>query len=305
MKAKYISISMFIFLIVGISFVDQTQVRAEINLGDGICSDDEMAQNLCIKAWEYVIEVFPDSTGTWPFITADGMYKAFQYRAYAPAGCTSPTWSYSVTQWEVCPDSTNVDYIADSDPTGSSLIIKNCKVSGCGELSALCDGSHQLWKLNPTLVCGANASSLVFTIYTPIDSGLSCGNPTYTRTSDGCQGGLLRGPGCFNPGTIETTRVFDNGTTTVNYDICTGTPTNVQFEGLSTEKGKAWICTSNPLTTTGYDCSSRVNCGPDTSGCLIYGPDRICMVRTHTPVDNKKRTMILLQYFSRRYYRSI
>jgi len=272
MKTKKISILYIIALLVGVIFLGHSQARAEINLGDGICSDEEASLNLCISAWDYVIEVLPDEHGNWPFLTSDGTQKAFRYIATVhPENCDSPTWSYTVTQLGYCGEESAVDYVTGSYPDGSALFIPQSKVSKCPDLPT--EDDVQLWKLNPTLNCNSNPPHTEFTIYASIESGLSCGNYTVIRTSQGCEGGLLRGPGCNNPGTIETTRIFNNGELTVNFDICSGEPSNVTFSGGETVKSIAWICVNgNPQETGNFDgCVRAHNAGPRSSGCYIIG----------------------------------
>ena len=270
MKTKKISILYIILLLVGVTLLGYTQARAYV-LGDGICDTEESKLNLCITAWEYVIEVLPDDDGNWPSLTPDGTQKAYTYMATAPANCDSPTWSYSVTQLAYCEGSTEVDYVTGSDPTGSALFIPQGKVSKCSDLPT--EEGVELWKLNPTLSCSDVKTSLTYTVYSSLESGLSCGNWTVVRTKDGCEGGYLRGPGCDNPGPIETTRVFDNGQLTVNFDICTGEPSNVTFSGAETATTKAWICVDGNPQNGGIvdDCEIVTNAGPRSSGCYIFG----------------------------------
>jgi|GEM_PF-5642275 len=271
MRTQNRSIMMFFLIVAGVILGNLPEVRAEngIDLGDGICSEQEEIQNLCINAGGYVIEALLCDNGNWPCSVEGSDLKAFKYRATAPAGCTDPTWSYTITQWEIC-SGTSVDYIVDTDPSGSALTLPTNKVSKCPEIGY--EEGYELFKLNPTLKCSDATQSIDFTIYAAGDSGLSCGNETWVRTSDGCLGGELRGPGCSTGASMETTRVFENGDTTVNYDICFGAPTSVTFAAGETEQGIAWICGGgNPLEVGTEGCTGVVNAGPDSSGCLIQG----------------------------------
>ena len=273
MRTRNISFMLFILIVAGVVLLNFTKVRAEdgINLGDGICSTEEAKQNFCIIAGSYVIEALLCDNGNWPCSVEGSDLKAFKYRATSPAGCTDPTWSYTITQWKIC-SGTSVDYIVDTDPSGSALTLPTDKVSKCPEIGY--EEGYELFKLNPTLICSDEKQSLDFIIYAAGDSGLSCGNETWVRTRDGCEGGMLRGPGCSTGASMETTRVFENGDTTVNYDICSGAPTSVSFAGGdTTDEGIAWICgNNNPIDSNETDgCTGVVNAGPDSSGCLIQG----------------------------------
>ena len=128
MRTKNISFILFCLIVAGVVLVNYSKARAEINLGDGVCSDQEKELNYCITAWDYVIEAIPCDDGSWPCLVQNGTLAAFKYRATAPAGCTSPTWNYTITQWEVCDGATEVDYIMDTDPDGSALTLPNDKV---------------------------------------------------------------------------------------------------------------------------------------------------------------------------------
>jgi hypothetical protein len=271
MQTKNISFVLFCLIVAGIVLVSNTKAQTGINLGDGSCSAEESNLNYCIEAWEYVIEAIPCDNGNWPCLVEGSNLMAFKYRATAPAGCTSPTWSYTISQWEICDEASAVDYIIDTDPDGSALTLPNEKVSKCPEI--VNDDSHELWKLNPTLSCSSEKQTLDFTIYAAAEVGLSCGNPTWVRTRDGCDGALLRGPGCSNIPVIETTRSFNNGAVVVQYDICTGQPVDVTFSSGPTDVGKAWVCAgNNPFESENTDgCTGRVNAGPDSSGCVIEG----------------------------------
>jgi len=284
MRTKNISFVLFFLIIAGVVLLNYSKARAEINLGDGICSPQEAELNFCISSGGYVIEVLLCDDGNWPCLAENATVTAFKYRATAPAGCTDPTWSYTVTQWEIC-NGDSVDYILDTSPPGSALTLPNDKVSKCPEITN--DNDHELFKLNPTLNCSDVTQTLDFIIYADHDAGLSCGNLTWVRTRDGCGGSsgedqLLRGPGCNTGAPIETTRIFGNGTTKVNYDICTGIPTSVDFVSGQTDEGRAWICVENNPSISGntVGCSGRVNAGPDSSGCLIEGSTTYLYGRT-------------------------
>ena len=275
MRTKSIPIVLCCLITAGVVLMKYTPVRAEVNLGDGICSDTEKDLNYCIEVYEYVIEAIPCENGEWPCLIADDTLMAFPYRATAPAGCDSPTWSYSVTQYEKC-DGSSVNYILDTDPTGAALSIPTNKVSKCENIENDIDTS-ELWKLNPTLNCSDVTQSVDFTIYSDPDVGLSCGNMTWVRTKLGCDGGLLRGPGCGDIPVRETLRSFRNGQVQIQYDICFAGIVDVQYREAETAHGMAWICAgdnANPLENGGNtdNCSgSRVYAGPDESGCVVEG----------------------------------
>lgn len=271
MRTQNIPIVLCCLIAAGVVLMNHIPVRAgEIDLGDGKCSDTEKALNYCIQVYDYVIEAIP-CDGQWPCLVADGTLMAFPYRATAPAGCDSPTWSYSVTQYEKC-DGNPVNYILDTDPDGAALSIPNNKVSKCDNVINDLSES-ELWKLNPTLNCSDVIQQIDFTIYAEPDVGLSCGNMTWVRTRDGCEGGLLRGPGCSDIFIMETSRSFLNGQAQVEYDICSGDIVDVTFQNAETAQGMAWICAGpNPMENGGNtdNCSGRLY-GPNEAGCVIEG----------------------------------
>ena len=116
MRTRNISFMLFVLIVAGVVLVNLPEVRAEdgINLGNGICSPEEEEQNLCIKAGGYQIEALLCDDGNWPCSVEGSDLKAFKYRATALAGCTDPTWNYTITQWEIC-NGDSVDYIVDSE----------------------------------------------------------------------------------------------------------------------------------------------------------------------------------------------
>jgi hypothetical protein len=276
MKIKSIPIALCCLIAAGVVLINYAPARAEVNLGDGVCSGAEKALNYCIEVYDYVIEAIPCENGEWPCLVADDTLMAFAYRATAPANCDSPTWSYSVTQYEKCEGEGAINYILDTEPDGAALSLPNDKVAKC-EDTVVNDESHELWKLNPTLNCSNVTQSIDFTIYADPDVGLSCGNMTWVRTKIGCEGGLLRGPGCGDIPVKETTRSFRNGQVQIQYDICFDGIVDVNFSGADAAQGMAWVCAgddANPLENGGItdNCSSsRVYAGPEESGCVIEG----------------------------------
>ena len=57
MRTKNISFVLFFLIIAGVVLLNYSKARAEINLGDGICSPQEAELNFCISSGGYVIEV--------------------------------------------------------------------------------------------------------------------------------------------------------------------------------------------------------------------------------------------------------
>jgi hypothetical protein len=315
MKTKNISILLFLLVFAGIILLGYSQVQAELNLGDGICSELENQLNFCISIGPdpdnpcYVIEAL-DCDGAWPCSeTIAGVeYAAFRYRATANAPCNCPTWSYSVTQYQICDGSTSVDYVMDSSPSGASLF--RCKVSKCDDINPdaacffdnvedtsaaiLCDEDFQNWKLNPTLNC-SEGGSIDFVVYTLPGTGVSCGNPTYIRTRDGCQNTvngctiepylgdvLLRGPGC-DPLSITVTS-FQLGEFSADLDPCTGQPLAAFIGTNEATEVLTWFSSSdtgcNPADVYPDTCPEVIplsNTGP-TTGCVFKSnPSRGCI----------------------------
>ncbi|MBE9572832.1 MAG: hypothetical protein IMF11_19585 [Proteobacteria bacterium] len=290
MKSKNISILLFILVFAGVALLGHTQVWAEINLGDGICSDQERTLNLCCQDCEYVIEVLLCDDGSWPCVTPEG-YKEFRYQAFAPQGCDCDTWNYTVTQLQICDDEVAPDeYIVGSIPSGASLSIPNCKVSKCDvavephpEWGA-CNEGYQAWKLNPTLNC-SEGGYIQFSIIVKADAGVSCGNPTWIRTKSGCtEGCLLRGPGCEDlPTDVGSFQIESWG---IIRDPCTGEPVEITSGGEQVEAVIGWLCDDgcNPIekgmwdeteNPTGCKCYKATNIGPFSTGCLFKcNPDR-------------------------------
>jgi hypothetical protein len=322
MKSKNISILLFILVFAGVALLGYTQVWAQcstspaenaICLGDGYCSALENQLNFCISLGDpsnpcYVVEAL-DCNGEWPCVETIGgdQYKAFRYRATANAPCNCPTWSYTVTQYQVCAGSNSVDYVMGSAPSGASLF--KCKVAKCGDINpnaecffedsnedgeVTCNEDFQNWKLNPTLNC-STGGSIDFTVYTPLGAGVSCGNPTYIRDNSGCQDTefpcdenptsplndvLLRGPGCGDAAISITS--FIMGGFAADLDPCTGEVLAATIEGQPANEVLGFFCDPqegnplvpcNPIEDKGCICYQLTNSG-NLTGCVMKGSTR-------------------------------
>ena len=108
MKSRNILILLFILAFAGTALSGLSQAQAQINLGDGLCSDDELNAGLCIRDECYVIEARLCDDDSWPCLeTIDGVLnKVYKYRAQIAADvdlpCNCDTWKRHRYRFQIC-----------------------------------------------------------------------------------------------------------------------------------------------------------------------------------------------------------
>lgn len=238
MQTKNISLLLFILIFTGVALLGSIQVWAQIqiNVTDDNCSAKEIDKNLCIEAFGYVVQVYVDSdtgnpTSTWP-IVGDGGVLEFRYRGSVnnASECKGHTWNYFIQDMTACTGDT-VDYIVDTDPPGAQLLLPGNTVPKCPDVTAA--PGHNLLKLNPSLNCAAG-NEVVFSFFAAQGTPTSLCNYSVVVTKKGCAGDYLLGPGCGIAGyTGQRTFFCGEDEIIVDFDQCSGEPTNVEMPGYT------------------------------------------------------------------------
>jgi hypothetical protein len=289
MKAKYISILLFILVFAGVTLLGNTQARAAINLFDCECSTEEIAKHLCFDLdlngdddIDYVVQVYvegekdPDIPGEWPIPYSGNL--TWQYRACVPddANCRRvPTWNYFVERMSDCVQ----NEILYSVPPGANLVLPGDVVPKCTDFFA--DLGQIIVKWNPSFNCEPG-THVVFSLTTTSGVPVAFCNEARVTTKKGCDGDFILGPGCDQ---ISTTS-FTLGSFSADLDECTGEPIadTVSVDGGQTTATEVmtWFSDDgcNPIDSGVYDPVGN----PD--GCIVYpltntGPTTGCVFRSN------------------------
>jgi hypothetical protein len=287
MKAKYISILLFILVFAGVTLLGYTQARATIDLSDCACSAEEIAKHLCFdldlngdENIDYVVQVYvegetdPDIPGEWPIPYSGNL--TWQYRACVPfdANCRRvPTWNYFVERMSDCVE----NEILYSVPPGANLVLPGDVVPKCTDFFA--DLGQIIVKWNPSFNCEPD-TWVVFSLTTTSGVPLAFCNEARVTTKKGCDGGFILGPGCD----VIATTSFTLGSFSADLDKCTGEPVDgtVKVDGAYAEEVMTWFSDNgcNPVDLYPDTCPEvypLTNTGP-TTGCVFKSnPSRGCI----------------------------
>jgi len=249
MKNKNKSIFLLILICIGVFLLGSVQVWAAIDVTDNACSPDELVNNLCIEAFGYVVQVYVDDVttnpiGSWPIEDAGTGNLEFRYRASVndASVCKSATWNYFVQDMAARVGSSAVDYVLDTDPPGAQLLLPGDTIPKCtGETASI---GHNLVKLNPSLNC-ADGNEVIFSFIAAPGTPTSLCNRSLVTTKRGCEGGYLQGPGYGVSGFIEDqTFNCSDYSVTVQYDKCSGEPTQVDMTAKGGAPAIQSVCNS-------------------------------------------------------------